>query len=90
MTHANFIRQHLPDRRTSEIFALQAGGLNFTATASRFDDGALFEILIQNHKADIAASLTLRPLELLRKALKRGGQGRAIGPLAAENRSDAA
>jgi hypothetical protein len=88
-------RRRLPDRRASLTFTLQAGSLTFTATASRFDDGALGEVFLQNHKADsaagimasdaaIAASLALQfgcPVEILRKALCRDSRGNATGPL---------
>ena len=88
-------RRRLPDRRGSLTFGLQAGGLSFTATVSRFDDGALGEVFIQNHKADsaagimasdaaIAASLALQfgcPPETLRHALCRDARGNATGPL---------
>jgi ribonucleoside-diphosphate reductase alpha chain len=76
-------------------FGLRAGGLSFTATASRFDDGLLGEVFLQNHKADsaagimasdaaIAASLALQfgcPAEILRKALCRDARGNPTGPL---------
>jgi hypothetical protein len=88
-------RQRLPDRRGSLTFALQAGGLRFTATVSKFNDGALGEVFLQNHKADsaagimasdaaIAASLALQfgcPVDVLRKALSRDARGNATGPL---------
>jgi ribonucleoside-diphosphate reductase alpha chain len=88
-------RRRLPDRRGSETFTLQAGGLTFTATASHFADDQLGEIFLQNHKADstagimasdaaIAASLALQfgcPIETLRKALCRDARGNATGPL---------
>jgi hypothetical protein len=88
-------RARLSDRRGSMTFTLQASGLNFTATVSRFDNGTLGEIFLQNHKADstagimasdaaIAASLALQfgcPLETLRKALCRDARGNATGPL---------
>ena len=88
-------RRRLLNRRGSLTFALQAGGLCFTATASRFDDGSLGEIFLQNHKADstagimasdaaIAASLALQygcPLDVLRKALSRDARGNATGVL---------
>jgi hypothetical protein len=90
-------RQRLPDRRASQTFDLESCGLRFTVTASHFADQRLAEVFIQNHKADstagimasdaaIAASLALQfgcPVETLRKALKRDGQGRASGPLGA-------
>jgi hypothetical protein len=89
------IRRRLSDRRGSITFTLEVGGLRFTATASRFDDGSLGEIFLQNHKADstggimasdaaIAASLALQfgcPMETLRKALCRDARGNATGPL---------
>ncbi len=89
------IRRRLSDRRGSITFTLEVGGPRFTATASRFDDGSLGEIFLQNHKADftagimaadaaIAASLALQfgcPMETLRKALCRDARGNATGPL---------
>jgi hypothetical protein len=88
-------RRRLSDRRGSLTFTLQASGLNFTATVSRFADGTLGEVFLQNHKAEstagimasdaaIAASLALQfgcPLETLRKALCRDARGNATGPL---------
>ncbi len=89
------LHHRLPDRRASEIFDVESCGLRFTVTASHFSDRRLAEVFIQNHKADntagimasdaaIAASLALQfgcPVETLRKALKRDGQGRASSPL---------
>jgi hypothetical protein len=91
----NAVRRRLPDRRTSETFDVESCGLRFTVTASHFDDQRLAEVFIQNHKADstagimasdaaIAASLALQfgcPAEVLRRALKRDGQGKASSPL---------
>jgi hypothetical protein len=91
----NNSRRRLPNRRGSVTFTLEAGGLTFTATASRFDDGLLGEVFLQNHKADstagimacdaaIAASLALQfgcPVETLRRALCRDARGNATGPL---------
>jgi hypothetical protein len=88
-------RKRLPDRRGSLTFTLEAGGLSFTATVSRFADGAPGEVFLQNHKATstagimasdaaIAASLALQfgcPVETLRKALCRDARGNATGPL---------
>src|ERR1700728_104386 len=89
------IRRRLSDRRGSITFTLEVGGPRFTATASRFPDGSLGEIFLQNHKADstagimasdaaIAASLALQfgcPVETLRKALCRDARGSPTGPL---------
>lgn len=90
-------RRRLPDRRASETFDLQAQGLTFTATVSRFCDGSLAEIFLQNHKAGsmaginaqdaaVLASLALQhgvPLDIIRRALMRDARGRASGPLGA-------
>ena len=90
------VRHRLPNRRPSETFELEAQGLKFTATVSRFPDGSLAEIFLQNHKAGsmaginaqdaaVVASLALQhgvPLDVIRYALMRDGNGRAFGPLA--------
>src|ERR1700730_4517315 len=89
-------RERLPNRRQSETFDLTAQGLKITCTISRFPDGSLGEIFLQNHKAGsmaginaqdaaVVCSLALQygvPHETIRKALMRDGQGRASGPLA--------
>jgi ribonucleoside-diphosphate reductase alpha chain len=94
-TNLKAARRRLPSRRGSVTFDLQAGGLHFTTTIGKFDDGSLGEVFIQNHKADstagimasdaaIAASLALQfgcPVETLRKALCRDARGKATGPL---------
>ena len=88
-------RQRLPNRRASETFDIESQGLKFTATVSRFADGSIAEIFLQNHKAGsmaginaqdaaVLASLALQygaPLEVIRRALMRDGRGRASGPL---------
>jgi hypothetical protein len=88
-------RQRLPNRRSSETFAVTAQNLRFTAAISRFDDGRLAEIFLVNHKAGsmadcnardaaVVCSLALQhgvPLDVIRRALMRDGQGRATGPL---------
>ena len=90
-------RRRLPNRRGSITFELEALGLTFTVTASRFNDGSIAETFIQNPKTNsaagvlasdcaIAASLALQfgcPVEVLRRALSRDAQGRATGPLGA-------
>jgi hypothetical protein len=90
-------RQRLPDRRASQTFDVEAQGLRFTATVSRFSDGGLAEIFLQNHKAGsmaginaqdaaVLASLALQhgvPLEVIRRALMRDSRGNASGPLGA-------
>jgi hypothetical protein len=88
-------RRRLADRCGSLTFSLEAGGLSFTGTVSRFADGTLGEVFIQNHKADatagimasdaaIAASLAQRfgrSLETLRGVLCRDARGNATSPL---------
>jgi ribonucleoside-diphosphate reductase alpha chain len=90
-------RHRLSNRRTSVTFAIEVQGLRFTATVSRFADGEVGEIFLQNHKCDsgagilandsaIAASLALQfgcPVETLRRALSRDSRGNATGPLGA-------
>jgi hypothetical protein len=89
-------RVRLSNRRQSITFDLEAQGLRFTCTASRFSDGRLAEVFLMNHKAGsmtginaqdaaVVCSLALQhgvPLETIRKALMRDAHGRASGPLA--------
>ena len=88
-------RQRLPNRRGSITTDLDALGLTFTVTASKFANGELGEVFIQNHKTNsaagilasdcaIAASLALQygcPAEVLARALSRDSRGNATGPL---------
>jgi hypothetical protein len=90
-------RERLTNRRASETFSFECGGLRFTATVSRSGDGRLGEFFVENRKASsfagimasdaaIAASLALQfgcPAEMLRKALSRDSRGRASSPLGA-------
>src|SRR5437870_5758246 len=90
-------RRRLANRRFSETFAVEAMGMKFTATVSRFDDGNLAEVFLTNHRcgsdADAAAcdsavvaSIALQhgvPLETIRRALMRDGRGRPRTPLGA-------
>lgn len=80
MTRANFTRQRLPNRRGS--VTRQAGGLNCTATAGRFDDGSLGKLFPEGHKASSTTGIVVSDaafalqfgwhLEALPKALCRG------------------
>src|SRR5262245_60751767 len=90
-------RERLRNRRLSETFTLELHGLRYVASFSRFDDGRVAEVFLQNHKpasqsdanardSAIAASLALQfgcPLDVLRRALLRDAQGRASTPLGA-------
>jgi hypothetical protein len=88
-------RLRLPSRRASEIFELEAGGLRYTASVSRFADGTPGELFLSNHKSNSAADTNARDAaiafsfavqhgadaEAIRRALSRDAQGRALGPL---------
>jgi hypothetical protein len=88
-------RKRLPNRRASETFELDAAGLRYTATVSRFDDGRIGEIFLNNQKSNSSADVAARDsaivfsiaiqycadIETIRKALCRDSQGRASGPL---------
>jgi ribonucleoside-diphosphate reductase alpha chain len=88
-------RERLAYRRAAETFAIEAGGLHYTATVGHFDDGRLAEIFLTSNKIGSAAataacdaavlcSIALQhgvPLDVLRHALMRDAAGRAIGPL---------
>jgi hypothetical protein len=88
-------RERLPNRRVSETFEIDAAGLHYTATVSRFDDGRIGEIFLNNHKSNSSADVAARDsaivfsiaiqcgadVETIRKALCRDSHGRASGPL---------
>jgi hypothetical protein len=90
-------RQLLPNRRASLNFDFEVNGLRFTATVSRFPDGRIGELFLNNHKAGnqsdtnardgaIVLSFALQhgaDLETIREALCRDGKGKALGPLGA-------
>src|SRR5262245_26060078 len=88
-------RERLPNRRPSKLFEVEALRLPFTVGASKYPDGRLAEVFINNHKAGSAAgimandlavvcSIALQwgvPLDVIRRALMRDSQGRATSPL---------
>jgi hypothetical protein len=88
-------RERLPNRRAAETFEVEVNGLRYTATISRFADGRIGEIFVQNSKpgsasdchmrdAGISASLALQygcPLETLRRALLRDPRGAPSTPI---------
>ena len=90
-------RQRLPDRRTSETFSFELNGLRFTATVSRFADGRIGELFLDNHKAGSAIGTLVRDAAIIfsfavqhgadadaiRRAVCRDGNGSALGPLGA-------
>jgi hypothetical protein len=57
----NATRRRLPNRRGSETFNLQWGGLPYVATISRFSDGTLAEIFLTNHKSGSDTDTAARP-----------------------------
>jgi hypothetical protein len=90
-------RQHLASRRSSESFNFEIAGLRYVCTYSRFPDGSVSEVFLNNHRADsaadanardsaIVASLALQhgvPIETIRSALLRDARGAASTPLGA-------
>jgi hypothetical protein len=90
------VRERLPSRRASESFTFELNGLRFTATFSRFADGRIGELFLNNHKsgnqvdtnardAAILLSFALQygaDIEMIRRALCRDNTGRALGPIA--------
>jgi hypothetical protein len=76
-------------------FGFECNGLRYTATIGFYDDSRVGEIFLGNHRADshvdacardsaILASIALQhsvPLDVLRKALLRDGQGRPSTPI---------
>jgi ribonucleoside-diphosphate reductase alpha chain len=89
------MRERLPNRRASISFEFNVGGLRYTASVSRFGDGRIAEVFIQNSKpgstsdsyardSGIAASLAMQhgcSLDALRRAVLRDPQGLASTPL---------
>ena len=80
----------------SLTFSFECAALRYTCTASWFADGGLGELFLGNHRgadshadacaedAAILASLALQfgvPLDVIRRALLRDGQGRASTPI---------
>jgi hypothetical protein len=90
-------RRRLPNRRAGETFDLEVGGLHYTATVGRFDNGELAEIFLSSSKAGsdsdtaardsaVVASIALQhgvPADVIRHALMRNRDGSACGPLGA-------
>jgi hypothetical protein len=94
--HPTAARERLANRRGHELLDFEHGGIAYTAGIGRFDDGSVSEIFLNTRKhgtavdtnardAAVAASLLLQygcPVEVLRRALTRNGDGSASGPLA--------
>ena len=92
------MRERLTNRRASESFTFELDGLHFTATVSRFPDGRIGELFLNNHKAGnqvdtnardaaILLSFALQhgaDIDAIRKSLCRDSRGRALGPIGAD------
>jgi len=88
-------RTRLPNRRGSTNFELEVGGLRYTCTFSRFPNGSISELFLNNHKSNSTADVNARDAaiafsfavqcgadpEAIRLVLSRDAQGRATGPL---------
>jgi hypothetical protein len=89
-------RERLPNRRSSVSFTFEAAdALRYTATFSRFADGRVADIFLNNHRvnsqsdvnardAAVVASICLQhggDIDTIRKALMRNADGAASGPL---------
>lgn len=89
-------REDLPTRRASETIRFEcSNGHSYLATYSCFSDGRVAEVFIDGHKmgsdtataahdAAVLLSIALQhgvPLETMRRALSRRGDGQAMGPL---------
>ena len=88
-------RRRLPNRRDSVSFNFKCNDLHYCCTISRFDDGRLAEIFINNAKAGshsdaaakdaaVVASIALQygvPVDVIRRALLRDPRGVASSPL---------
>jgi hypothetical protein len=90
-------RERLPNRRPSENFNFEVAGLRYTCTVSRYPDGRISELFLNNHKngstsdtnardAAIVLSFAVQhgaDIEAIRRALCRDSAGNPLGPLAA-------
>ena len=88
-------REPLPNRREHELVDFEHGGFKYIGGIGRFADGRLAEVFlnvaktgtaIENHARDAAvtASLALQygtPVDMIRHALTRNGDGSASGAL---------
>ena len=89
-------RRRLENRRASTSFNFTVGGLSYTATFSRFENGRIAELFLSNHKSNSQADTSARDAaitfsiavqcgadpDVIRRALCRDGRGNASGPLA--------
>jgi hypothetical protein len=90
-------RERLPNRRASVVLDFEHKGLRFTCSFSRYPDGRISELFIQNHKNSSGADVVVRdggvitsvalqfgaPLETLADAILRDRDGEAASPIGA-------
>jgi hypothetical protein len=88
-------RQRLPNRRDSLVFEFEHRGLRFTASLSRYPDGRIGELFVQNHKNNSGSDVAVRDsavltslalqygcsLEILQRAVLRDPNGAAASPI---------
>jgi hypothetical protein len=72
-------RAKLPDRRSSTVFDFTSMNMKFTASASRYPDGRLAELFVDNHKQGSAIGTLVRDSAILVSfALQHGADPEAI------------
>jgi hypothetical protein len=88
-------RERLPNRRSHLLIDFESMGMPFTCSVSHFPDGRIAELFVDNHKAGSAIGTLVRDAaiifsfavqhgadpEAIRRALGRGGDGHALGPI---------
>ena len=80
------VRQRLANRRQSEFFQFQAMNLRFTASMSRYPNGDIAEVFIDNHKAGSAVGTLVRDSAILLSfALQYGASLSDIGKAVARD-----
>jgi hypothetical protein len=58
-------RTRLPNRGSSESFMFEVDGSRFTATVSRFSNGEIAELFLNNHKVGNQADTNARDAAIL-------------------------
>jgi hypothetical protein len=91
------IRERLSYRRESELFDFESMRLRFTASVSRYPDGRIAELFVDNHKAGSEVGTLVRDaaiifsfavqhgadFDAIRCALCRDSRGNPLGPIGA-------
>ncbi len=75
-------RHRLRNRRAHEVVAFKFRGVSYVVGFSRFSDGALAEVFIDNHKCTSALAADARDAAVaLSISLQHGVPPRRLGPL---------